>query len=238
MQTEIWAAFVLGFLGSFHCIGMCGPIALALPVPKSTNTSFISGRILYNLGRVISYSILGAVFGLLGKGIALSGFQQILSISLGIIIIAVIILPQNLKNHFYKFIPVHKITSPFRSSIGKLFKVGTLNSLLAIGFLNGFLPCGFVYMGVAAAIASGGILSGALVMAGFGLGTFPAMFTISVFGKYINLNVRKYLRKATPVFALILGIIFILRGLNLGIPYVSPKLSSHSVNPTEQMHKH
>lgn len=225
---EILAALSIGFLGSFHCIGMCGPIALALPVPKSSNINFILGRIIYNLGRIISYAIMGGIFGWVGQKISFWGFQQGLSIFLGSLIIFFIFLPAKIKNQFLVYSPVQKIISPLKLSIGKLFKQKSLPAFLTIGVLNGFLPCGFVYMGLAGAAAVADPVTGMLVMIFFGLGTFPAMLAVSVFGKFINPGFRQKLRKLTPVFAILLAMIFILRGLNLGIPYLSPKMNGHN----------
>jgi hypothetical protein len=111
-----------------------------------------------------------------------------------------------------------------------LFKKGTFSAMFLIGILNGFLPCGFVYIGLAGAIASGDAISGAAVMILFGLGTVPAMFAASVLGKFINIGIRTKLRRATPYLAIVLALIFIMRGMNLGIPYLSPKLSAKNVN--------
>jgi sulfite exporter TauE/SafE len=234
MSPEILTAFFIGFFGSFHCIGMCGPIAIALPVPTSSNLSFLTGRILYNFGRVFSYSILGAVFGLLGGRIALVGTQQFLSITLGVIIIIAVLLPQKYKNYFIQHSATQKIVQPIKSNIGVLFKKANFSAMFLIGILNGFLPCGFVYIGLAGSIASGDAISGAAVMILFGIGTVPAMFASSVFGKFINIGIRMKLRKATPYLAILLAVIFIMRGMNLGIPYLSPKLSK-SVTVIEKM---
>ena len=228
MTPEILTAFTIGFLGSFHCIGMCGPIAIALPVPKSSNLSFFTGRVLYNIGRVVTYSFLGFLFGLVGGKIALAGAQQVVSIILGVVIIIAVLLPQRYKNIFVQHKFVQKLAQPLKSNISILFKKGTLSSLFLIGILNGFLPCGFVYIGLAGSIASGNAISGAAVMMLFGLGTVPAMFAATVFGKFINVGIRTKLRKAIPVFAILLAAVFIMRGLNLGIPYLSPKLSSQT----------
>ena len=225
---EIIAALSIGFLGSFHCVGMCGPIALALPLPKSTNIQFFLGRTIYNLGRIISYAVMGFIFGWLGQKISLWGFQQLLSVLLGVTIFAFIFLPGKAKDRLLSFSPVQKIISPLKISIGKLFKQNSISSFLLIGVLNGFLPCGFVYIGLAGAIAVANPLTGILVMTFFGLGTFPAMFAISVFGKFISLGFRQKLRKLTPVFAILFALIFIFRGLNFGIPYLSPKAGGHT----------
>jgi len=228
MSPEILAAFLVGLVGSLHCIGMCGPIAIALPVPDSNNLSFFTGRILYNLGRVVTYSFLGAVLGLVGSKIALAGAQQVVSIVLGVVIIIAVLLPQKYKNYIAQNTVIQKLTHPLKSNIGVLFSKGTFTAMFLIGILNGFLPCGLVYVALAGSIASGDAISGAAVMILFGLGTVPAMFAASVFGKFINIGIRTKIRKAVPVLAIILGVIFILRGMNLGIPMLSPKVSAHT----------
>jgi uncharacterized protein len=225
MSPEIYAAFFVGLVGSLHCIGMCGPIAIALPIPDSSNLSFFTGRILYNLGRVVTYSFLGAILGLLGGRIAVAGAQQVVSIILGVLVIVAVLLPQKYKNFFAQHPAIQKLAQPLKSNIGMLFKKGTFSAMFLIGILNGFLPCGLVYVALAGAIASGDAISGAAVMILFGLGTVPAMFAASVFGKFINIGIRTKIRKAVPVLAILLGVIFILRGMNLGIKYISPKIN-------------
>lgn len=233
MSPEIYAAFFVGLVGSLHCMGMCGPIAIALPVPDSNNLSFFTGRILYNLGRVVTYSFLGAILGLVGSKIAIAGAQQIVSIVLGVIIIIAVLLPRKYINFFAQHPVIQKLAHPLKSNIGVLFKKGTFSAMFLIGILNGFLPCGLVYVALAGAIASGDAISGAAVMILFGLGTVPAMFAASVFGKFINIGIRTKIRKAVPVLAIILGVIFILRGMNLGIPMLSPKVSAQTEASSE-----
>lgn len=233
MSPEILAAFVVGLVGSLHCIGMCGPIAIALPVPNSSNLSFLIGRILYNLGRVVTYSFLGMILGLIGGRIALAGAQQVVSIVLGVVIIIAVLLPQKYKNYFAQHPLIQKLAHPLKSNIGVLFSKGTFSAMFLIGILNGFLPCGLVYVALAGAIASGDAISGAAVMILFGLGTVPAMFAASVFGKFINIGIRTKIRKAVPVLAIILGVIFVLRGMNLGIKYISPKINVQTEVSTE-----
>ncbi len=225
---EIFAGLIVGFIGSFHCIGMCGPIALALPIPGSDNFRFYAGRIIYNLGRILSYALMGILFGFIGQKLVISGFQQILSISLGIFILIIVFIPQRFRNRILAVNFIQKIINPLKTSIGSLFKQKSYFSFFSIGFLNGFLPCGFVYAGLAGAISTGSAFNGMIFMVFFGLGTFPAMFTVSIFSKFIKLNLRKKLSKLTPVFAIFLALLFIMRGMNLGIPYVSPKIGDKS----------
>lgn len=232
---EILSGLALGFFGSLHCIGMCGPIALALPSQSKSKFGFYSGRILYNLGRIITYSIMGLIIGLIGQKINLAGYQQIVSIILGAVILTTVLLPVRIKNYFIKLKPIQFITRILQSSIGVLFRKGSQSSLFAIGVLNGFLPCGFVYVALAGAVALGDVDKSILFMALFGLGTTPAMFSASVVTNLFGQNFRRKVYKAVPVFASVLAIIFILRGLNLGIPYLSPKLKT--IPPAEQVNQ-
>lgn len=233
-NVELLSALAIGFFGSFHCVGMCGPIALALPVPTSDNLSFVTGRILYNLGRVITYSFLGAVFGFIGSRFYIYGFQQFLSLGLGATILITVLTPRSLKIRITQSEIVRKISSPIKNSIGKLFSHASFSSMFLIGLLNGLLPCGFVYVGLAGSIASGDAITGAAFMILFGLGTIPAMLAVSIFGKYFSTKIRNKINRAVPALAAMLAIIFILRGLNLGIPYLSPGLSQQPFS-TEEM---
>jgi len=213
-------ALVLGLAGSMHCLGMCGPIVLALPDKKdSIKISFFSGRLFYNLGRVLTYVIMGFIFGALGQVISLAGFQSALSIVLGILIITSLFLPLSKTMTFFTN------NSLWKKTLGNLFKKKSYSALAGIGVLNGFLPCGLVYTALAGASASGDILFGGAFMLMFGLGTIPAMIILSFVGKQTKINWQGLIRRALPAMALILGCLLILRGLSLGIPYISPDLS-------------
>lgn len=216
------SALVLGLLGSFHCVGMCGPIAFMLPVDR-TNVYKSSFQIaVYHFGRLLAYSIIGLVFGLIGKSFSLFGFQQQLSIAIGILMILFVIIPQHKLNQYNASKPLFKLISKVKSSLGSALKKKTADTFLTIGFLNGFLPCGLVYMAVFAAIAEGSILKGGLYMAVFGLGTIPLMTTAIYLSNFLKGSARQKIQKAIPVFVIIIGVLFILRGLGLGIPYISP----------------
>lgn len=223
---ELLTGFLVGLLGSFHCIGMCGPIAIALP--KTNNLVF--SRLLYNFGRVITYSMLGLLFGLLGSRLEMFGLQRIISISLGVLIILTVITPISYRIKLSNKLGLYKLVGILKMYFGRMFKNHSNSSMLVIGMLNGLLPCGFVYIGITGAIAVGDTLNGMLFMTMFGLGTLPVMLGTSLIGSVINLNIRQKLTRLLPAFSLILAAIFILRGLNLGIPYISPKLEHKSVN--------
>lgn len=216
----VLAAFLLGFLGSFHCIGMCGPIAIALPQHEGKKNIIFISALLYNLGRVITYSIIGLLFGTLGKGLFIGGFQQIVSIVTGSIIIIFVAFPYILPSKF-KQISVLKIPM-IRNAFSKAFQMKSFLAYILLGLINGLLPCGFVYMALSGAMLTGTTINGSLFMALFGLGTIPAMLSLSLMGSFVNLNFRNKIKKAIPVFSIIVGMILILRGMNLGIPYISP----------------
>jgi sulfite exporter TauE/SafE len=229
MTALFISAFILGALGSVHCVGMCGPIALSLPaVNKGKNSKFIS-VLLYNSGRVLTYSFFGLLFGIIGRTFALFGYQQWLSITLGAIIILFLLLPKknkvfektNVAMHFF-----YKV----RAALAKLFARKNYKSVFFIGLLNGLLPCGLVYMAVAGAIATTSVIKGSLFMAFFGFGTFPMMLGVFFFGSFINVTARQKIRAAYPYFMFIMACLLIIRGLGLGIPYLSPApfVTSHT----------
>ena len=230
------SALVLGLLGSFHCVGMCGPIAFVLPVDQSNTYRKVLQIVIYHFGRLLSYSILGLVFGIIGKGLYLFGFQQQLSIIIGIVMIVVVLIPYKTfaKYNFSK--PLFKIISKVKSSLGSALKKKTLDTFLTIGFLNGFLPCGLVYMAVFGAIASGNAFEGSLYMMVFGLGTIPLMTSVIYFSNFLKGALRQKIQKAIPVFVVIIGVLFILRGLGLGIPYISPAPMSDMVTNSMNCH--
>ena len=216
------SALILGLLGSLHCVGMCGPIAFMLPVDRSNSFKKISQISIYHLGRLLAYSIIGLVFGLVGKSLYIFGIQQQLSIFIGVLMIIVVLLPHKTIGKYNLSKPLYKLISKVKSSLGKALKKKTADTFLTIGFLNGFLPCGLVYMAVFGAVATGSLLEGSLYMVLFGLGTIPLMTSAIYLGKFLNSSIKQRIQKAIPVFVVVIGTLFILRGLGLGIPYISP----------------
>jgi uncharacterized protein len=222
-MTILLSALVLGLMGSFHCAGMCGPIAIALPLHGNTILQKIFGGSLYNLGRTITYGIMGALFGMLGQGIHLLGFQQKVSVVMGALMIISVLFPALFRNQYNPDKSLFSFVGKLKKSIGKLFAVRSFQSLFFIGLLNGLLPCGLVYIAIAGAIGTGSTVEGALYMILFGLGTIPMMLGISLAGNVLGLAVRQKINKIIPVLVVVVGLLFILRGLDLGIPYLSPK---------------
>jgi len=230
------SALMIGLLGSFHCIGMCGPIAIALPLKNDNWFTRIFGGLLYNTGRTITYAILGAIFGLAGMGLRLGGLQQWVSIIMGIIMILSVIFPLIFRR-FNQFNSLsNKLTSKLISRFKKMFGIRTYYSLFIIGILNGFLPCGLVYIAVAGALAVGEVYESSIYMIFFGLGTIPVMLILSLIGNVVSVKFRNIVRRILPFLVIIIGILFILRGMNLGIKYVSPKMNKEDPVKIECCH--
>jgi uncharacterized protein len=217
---DFWTAFILGLVGSLHCAGMCGPLALALPGAATSSARFALGRVAYNLGRIVTYCALGLLFGLFGKTLLLAGVQRWVSISLGVVLIVGLFTSRKLA--LWK--PVTLLVNQLKSRMSGLLRQRSLVSVGALGLLNGLLPCGLVYVAAAGATATGHILNGAIYMAAFGAGTLPMMLAIGFGGKLVPPSFRFKLRAAIPVSVFLLGALLILRGMSLGIPYVSPDL--------------
>ena len=223
-----WSAFVFGFLGSFHCVGMCGPIVLAVPA-KSWYA-----KILYNLGRTITYALMGILVGLVGEGFYLVGWQQLLSVAVGAAMLLIVLFTKY--KHFD--LPMHGLFNKlFLYSKGKLAPLFKSKSAVApffIGLINGLLPCGLVYAALFAAMSMGGVIESASYMALFGLGTAPLLISVAVFGNILSPALRTRFNKSVPYFLGLVAILLILRGLNLGIPLISPKMD----NPAKMKHMH
>ena len=237
MMALLITALVMGGIGSLHCVGMCGPLALSLPVVATNNAGKMLYTLLYNLGRVVTYAALGAVLGIIGASFALVGFQQGLSIIAGSLIIIYLLWPRN------KFMlagnsRLQTFFASLRNNLGKLFTQKKYHSVFFIGLLNGLLPCGLVYMAIAAAVSTASVINSSLFMAAFGLGTLPLMWSLSFFGSYITVQRRVTIRKAYPYLMFAMACLLIVRGLGLGIPYLSPDInnSGNGINKGIECH--
>ncbi len=210
----------IGFLGSFHCVGMCGPIALSLPILHESKGKRLWLIALYNLGRASTYALLGLLFGTIGNHFFLTGYQQIFSIAMGILVLSILLAGRFVHAEKYFFAGLHRKVQQFLSRI--LFGKKTASHFYLIGIANGLLPCGFVYLAIVSAASTGSAVGGAALMFAFGLGTMPLMFSIMVLGRAISFETRKYMKKMMPFFIGITACLLVLRGMNLGIPFISP----------------
>lgn len=212
-------AFFIGLFGSIHCIGMCGPLAFAIPLRGNDTWLLVWDKVLYNLGRVFSYALLGLITGLIGKQLWLAGLQQAVSILSGILVLLVALSrllkwsALNGKTGLVLLKPFHKLMA---------FALKNNAGHLVIGMLNGFLPCGFVYLALVGAVNTHSVSAAVQYMALFGLGTVPLMLIATISSGFLSKTVRRKMNRIIPYFMLCLGIWFMLRGLALNIPYLSP----------------
>ncbi len=215
-------ALLFGLLGSFHCVGMCGPIAFLLPVDRNNPVKRVLQVTTYHAGRLTTYATIGLLFGFLGKRLDVFGYQQQLSIAIGLLMILVVLLPSKVFQRYNGSRFMYQWVGKIKNALGAQLKHKSMDRFFVIGFLNGFLPCGLVYMAVFGSVAAGNSLQGALYMIFFGLGTIPLMTTATYLGNFLNTSLKERLLKAIPVAVIVIGALFILRGLGLGIPYISP----------------
>ena len=232
----LYSAFIFGLISSLHCIGMCGPIALMIPVDRTNPAKKGTQIFTYHLGRLTAYALIGLVFGLVGKGFFLAGIQQRLSVFIGVAMIITILTPERVLANYNFSKPVYRLISKIKSSLGKQFKNKSYQSLFTIGLLNGFLPCGMVYVALFGAIAMQNVPFGIVYMLLFGIGTIPMMSSVTYLNSIMTVSFRNKIQKAIPYVGVIIGILFILRGLGLGIPYVSPANMSLFVQETPNCH--
>ena len=218
----IYTAFIFGLISSLHCIGMCGPIAMMLPVERNNPTKKMAQIILYHLGRITSYTVLGLLFGLLGRGLYLAGIQQRISIVLGVLMIVIALVPEKVFARYNFSKPVYKIISKVKTSLGSQFKRKTPDALFTIGLLNGLLPCGLIYAALFGAIAMQNVAMSGLYMALYGLGTIPLMSAVVYVSHFLSLPFRNKFKKLVPLVTVVIGMLFVMRGLGLNIAYLSP----------------
>jgi sulfite exporter TauE/SafE len=201
---------------------MCGPIAMMLPVDHKNPSKKALQVLIYHLGRLTSYGILGLVFGLLGRGFYMAGIQQQLSIAVGIGMIVLAVVPEKMLANYNFSKPVYRLITRIKSSLGAQFKRKTPDAFFTIGLFNGLLPCGLVYAALFGAIAMQNVTLGIAYMILYGLGTIPMMSAVVYVSSLLSMPFRNQLQRAVPVVTVVIGVLFVLRGMGLDIAYISP----------------
>lgn len=222
LEQILGIGFLMGILGSAHCIGMCGPLVMALPISQINLRLKWVSVLLYHIGKVLSYSILGLLVGIFGKQIFFLVAQQQISIIMGVMMLVYVIWVFYLQKKLHFNRRVVLLQQPILKALGKLFKSSSIFATLLIGFLNGLLPCGMVYLALGSAIATGTMMDAGLFMLFFGLGTMPALLLVG-WGGHV-LGFKYVLQKWMPYMIATMGMVLILRGMNLGIPILSPHI--------------
>jgi len=234
------SALILGLAGSMHCAGMCGPIAIAIPLPKKSISGKLLAALINNAGRIVTYAILGALLGLLGKGLVFVGFQSTISVATGIAMIVYVIITTFITKTLQFESGIFTFVKKLKIWFGRFLQIKNYHSLFILGLINGLRPCGLVYVALAGSIATSSFASGALFMTIFGLGTAPMLIAITLAGNAISYSLRVRMQKMIPFVVVFVGLLFILRGLNLGIPYLSPeqsKLKIPELKKEQPLHK-
>ncbi len=226
MQT---LAFTLGLMSSFHCVGMCGPIALALPVHHGSRRRQVAGLLTYNLGRAGTYALLGAGIGALGGAVLWVGYLRYLSIAAGAAMLLYVFWPARLDHVLKTPVFWQKAIGQLKSRMAAQLRSQKLGGWAGLGMLNGLLPCGLVYLALISSIATGSSVNGATYMLAFGLGTLPAMMAVGFFKQWFSPALRSRMRRLTPILVAVAGIWLLGRGLLIEFP----SLSTQSGTPVE-----
>jgi uncharacterized protein len=221
-------AFTLGLMSSFHCVGMCGPIALALPIHHGSRRQIV-GLLAYNLGRIGTYALLGAGIGALGGAVLWVGYLRYLSMAAGVLMLLYVLWPARMDRVMKVPAVWQRAVARLKSGMGQYLRSRKLSGWATLGMLNGLLPCGLVYLALISSIATGSLLNGAAYMVAFGLGTLPAMMAVGFFKQWFSPLLRSRMRRLTPVLMAIAGMWLLGRGLLIQFP----TLSLHPGTPTE-----
>ncbi len=227
------SAVILGLLGNFHCMGMCGPITLILPLHQYSMGKKILAVGMYNMGRIFTYTVIGLIFGLIGHAIVLTKIHQQISITMGIVMIVSVITPFLLSSKLKGTLTNSKFMNWLRGQIKSLLKTQNFGGYFLLGAMNGLLPCGLVYVAVAGAVITGSLVGGMTYMMLFGLGTVPIMILLPLFGQVLSKKLKINTRLLMPIATTIVGLLFIVRGLGLDIPYISPHKDTMTIGVEE-----
>lgn len=211
-----WSAISLGLVSSLHCLGMCGPLVLAIPGQGTTKGQALMTALEYNLGRITTYVLLGLFFGLLGQGLLMSETQQFVAISLGVLLLLSSIWGFKLDQYLNRWPLMAKVNQKIRSAFQYLLVRQQRHFFF--GLLNGVLPCGMVYLALAGAMTTEHIWQGAAFMFSFGLGTLPAMVAPFFVGHGIRNHLRPYLPYLQTTAVVVMGVFLIIRGLQVAFP--------------------
>ena len=229
---DLWAALMVGVLGSLHCVGMCGPIALALPFHAQKWGHVVLSSTLYNGGRIIGYATIGLFFGLIGQSFSMVGLQKVLSVSIGALILVALLATQLSVPSRWTPAVIQRLYSHLQKGIAnglrRLHSGSDMNDgshlgqqsalLLGIGYANAFIPCGLVYLAIAGSVTQASIGQGVLFMTFFGIGTLPLMLSLGLSQHLVHPKMRLMIRRLNPLVLLFFAGLFILRGLNIDLP--------------------
>ncbi|MGV3559005.1 sulfite exporter TauE/SafE family protein [Larkinella arboricola] len=210
-MSSVWiiAALTTGLVGSLHCVGMCGPLAMALPIGRLPRSQRGLAMGLYHVSRVTAYAGLGTLAGTLGQGLLLAGFQRSVSVAAGLFLLLWTVFRQGKFSGLTTSRTAQWITRP----MSRFLQSPTLGAFAGLGFLNGLLPCGFVYVALTGAVTTGSAVGGAAYMGLFGLGTVPALMLVRFVPDLFPVTLRRRFTAFMPVLTVALGVLLLVRGV-------------------------
>ncbi|PEN12216.1 hypothetical protein CRI94_14345 [Longibacter salinarum] len=211
-MIDVSLVFAAGFLGSAHCVGMCGGFILAASTAHGRGVR-LTRQLMYFTGKTLTYTIMGAAVGFAGAtvGSAFSGIQDAISIGAGAVMLILGLHLLGVLRHL-KGIGTLMNWRPFRAASRYLMQQRSAVGALGLGLLNGLLPCGLVYSLLAMAAATGTMFGGALTMLVFGVATVPALFALAWIGDLLQPVWQHWLHQASGILVVALGLITVLRG--------------------------
>ena len=215
----IIAAFTLGLAGSLHCSAMCGPLLISLSMGDKGKANYLKSTIIHHSGRIFAYAIMGTFMGVLGSVFSIGGFQQKLSLVAGVFLLLTLFVSLKCKNE-------SGLTSWIKRKWAQFIQERNIKKRFFLGALNGLLPCGLVYTALAAAAVAGSWYEGGLFMMVFGIGTFPLLAGFTWSGLKASGAFQKFKNFILPTATCLTAAILILRGMDLGIPYISPEINA------------
>ena len=236
-NLELIPVFLIGFFGGFgHCLGMCGgfvlaystKLSLAQPPSNILYTKKIAPHFLYNAGRICTYMLMATTFTLIShQVIRYTGFarlQSLIQVLAGVVMCVLSLEMMGLLKKLKQIeIPAYNRVVQF---MGRKLGQVTPKNIFFLGMILGLIPCGMVYAVLVKAVATGSLMSAALTMLVFGIGTFPALFFAGYFSHLLNHKYRAYIYKAAGLLILILGAMATVKGLQ-GLLGMAPHHGMH-----------
>jgi len=214
-----WIALTLGFFGSLHCVGMCGPLVLAsYSLKRDSGLSVLTHAISYHSGRIGGYMALGLVFGLLGSVAVFTGSQRFLSVLLGAVLVLMSLFSVNPDQLLSRSAIFSALYTKISKALSKILAGTRSFPTVLSGFLNGFLPCGLVYIAIAGSVSMGHAFGAMGFMLFFGMGTIPALLLLSFGQQWVSSGIRVSLRRMYPIISFLMGLYLIYRGIFSKLP--------------------
>ncbi len=210
MSLWFLTALFTGLAGSLHCVGMCGPLTMALPVGRLPLAQRKLGVGLYHGARLLAYAGLGGVVGSVGQGFLLVGLQRPLALGAGMLLLVWLLL-----RRYADKLPTALPGRWISRSMGRFLREPSLRAFAGLGFLNGLLPCGSVYLALIGALTTPSPMAGSGYMLVFGLGTLPAMLSVRLLVSRLPVRWRQRLAGNLPLITLLLALLLLVRGASL-----------------------